>query len=102
MTCQKARSYLATIEGEVSESENASKIRYDAKEALKILKDVKTLIAMKGKKVVTFDLKNDPPDEETLLAHLIGPTGNLRAPTARVGDILMVGFNEEAYGEVLM
>ena len=27
----------------------------------------------------------------------MGPTGNLRAPTARIGKVLMVGFNEDAY-----
>jgi arsenate reductase-like glutaredoxin family protein len=59
------------------------------------------LIAMKGKRVETFDLKKARPDDETLLAHLLGPTGNLRAPTVRVGKTLLVGFNEEAYREVL-
>ena len=33
--------------------------------------------------------------------HLLGPTGNLRAPTARVGKTLVVGFNPEVYSEVL-
>jgi arsenate reductase-like glutaredoxin family protein len=51
----------------------------------------------RGKKVVTFDMKNDPPDDETLLAHLLGPTGNLKAPTLRKGRTLLVGFSEEAY-----
>jgi len=36
-----------------------------------------------------------------LLSHLIGPTGNLRAPTAKVGKMLIVGFNEEAYQKYL-
>ena len=36
-----------------------------------------------------------------LLARMIGPTGNLRAPTARVGRTLLVGFSEEAYRRVL-
>jgi hypothetical protein len=48
-----------------------------------------------------FDLTANRPDDETLLARLIGPTGNLRAPTARVGTTLVVGFNEEAYRQVL-
>ena len=60
-----------------------------------------TLIAAKGKKVETFDLKTDRPDDATLLARMMGPTGNLRAPTARVGRTLVVGFNEEAYARVL-
>ena len=54
----------------------------------------------KGKKVVTFDLRKDLPDDETLLAHLLGPTGNLRAPTLRRGKTLYVGFSEDAYREL--
>lgn len=48
-----------------------------------------------------FDLVRDRPDDETLLTRLLGPTGNLRAPTVRVGATLIVGFNEEAYRGVL-
>ena len=32
---------------------------------------------------------------------MLGPTGNLRAPTLRVGKTTLVGFNEEAYDSVL-
>jgi hypothetical protein len=59
------------------------------------------LIAARGRAVANFDLKKEWPDDETLLAHLLGPTGNLRAPTARVGKTLLVGFNEDAYKQVL-
>ena len=55
----------------------------------------------KGKKVVTFDMKKDPPDEATLLKHLLGPTGNLRAPTIQTGTTLLVGYHDEAYRSVL-
>ena len=55
----------------------------------------------KGKKVVHFDMKKDKPDNETLLAHMLGPTGNLRAPTFTVGKTLVVGFEEETYAEIL-
>jgi hypothetical protein len=54
----------------------------------------------RGKKVVTFDMKKAPPDEATLLAHILGPTGNLKAPTLRKGNTLLVGFSEEAYKQV--
>jgi len=30
---------------------------------------------------------------------VIGPSGNLRAPTIRSGKAWLVGFSEEAYGE---
>ena len=83
------------------ETVNATKIRYDETEALALLDGIDTLVATKGKKVETFDLKNDRPDDATLLARLMGPTGNLRAPTARVGRTLVVGFNEDVYARVL-
>ncbi len=31
---------------------------------------------------------------------MLGPTGNLRAPTIRTGATVLVGFNEEAYRKV--
>lgn len=62
---------------------------------------VSKVVAVKGKNVVEFDLKKDKPDDETLLSYLMGPTGNLRAPTAIVGKTLIVGFNDEAYGKLL-
>jgi hypothetical protein len=55
----------------------------------------------KGRKVVTFDMKGDRPDEATLLKHLLGPTGNLRAPTIQTGTTLLVGFHDEAYRSAL-
>ena len=54
----------------------------------------------KGKKVLTFDLKGDPPAPADLAKVVLGPTGNLRAPTAKLGKTWLVGFNEEAYGAV--
>jgi hypothetical protein len=66
-----------------------------------LLEGVTKLVAARGKKVEVFDLAADRPDDDTLLARLIGPTGNLRAPTVRVGTTLVVGFNEEAYRGVL-
>lgn len=59
------------------------------------------IVVAKGKKVVTFDMKKDRPDDTTLLAHLLGPTGNLRAPTLRLGKTLLVGYSDEAYKEAL-
>ena len=56
------------------------------------------LIVAKGKKVTTFTASQLPSDDAT--AAMLGPTGNLRAPTIRVGKTLLVGFNEDAYGSV--
>ena len=62
-----------------------------------LLKGIDQLYAAKGKKVVHFNLKKDRPDAETLQKMILGPTGNLRAPTLRRGKTLIVGFNEEMY-----
>jgi arsenate reductase-like glutaredoxin family protein len=101
MTCKKAQGFLEQDAVEVAETVDANKHRYDATAAIALLKGIDTLIAAKGKKIETFDLKNDRPDDATLLARLMGPTGNLRAPTARVGRVLLVGFNEEMYAQTL-
>jgi hypothetical protein len=79
----------------------AAKTRIGPAAALKLLAGIDRIISSRGKKVTVLDLKRDRPDEATILAHLIGPTGNLRAPTARVGRTLLVGFNPDAYRRVL-
>jgi arsenate reductase-like glutaredoxin family protein len=101
VTCKKAQGFLGHEAATVTETVNAAKVRYSAEDALRILDGVEKLIAAKGKKIATFDLKNDRPTDEVLLAHLMGPTGNLRAPTIRIGKTLVVGFSEEVYREVL-
>jgi arsenate reductase-like glutaredoxin family protein len=85
----------------VTETVDARKVRIDADDALALLDGVERLVAARGKKIEVFDLKKDRPADAALLARLMGPTGNLRAPTARVGKTLVVGFNEEAYKQVL-
>ncbi len=52
---------------------------------------------MKGKKVTTFDLAKDKPAIKDMLAVMLGPTGNLRAPTVVRGKTVLIGFNEEIY-----
>lgn len=76
----------------------ADKTKYGAKEALALAKKAKRVLAARGKKVAALD--RTATDDE-LLAVLLGPTGNLRAPTAIVGDTLVVGFNPEVYQQVL-
>ena len=80
---------------------DASKQRRGRDEALALAKAAEKVVVAKGKKVVIFDMKADPPEDDTLAAHLLGPTGNLRAPTLRRGETLLVGFSEAAYQDVL-
>lgn len=71
------------------------------KEALALLGGVDEIYASKGKQVVHLDLKKDKPDAATLKGLLLGPTGNLRAPTLRRGRTLIVGFDEATYTKLL-
>jgi len=80
---------------------DARKERLGPDEAIKLTQDVSEIIAAKGKKVVRFHLAKDKPSRDDLLAVLLGPSGNLRAPTLRKGKKLLVGFDVGAYSEVL-
>jgi arsenate reductase-like glutaredoxin family protein len=101
MTCKKAREFLGQYSADVLETVNAAKVRYGRNEALHLLQGMEKLIVAKGKKLQEFDLRHDRPTDDLILAHLLGPTGNLRAPTARIGQVLLVGFNEETYRKFL-
>jgi len=52
----------------------------------------------KGRKVLSFSGENRL--SEPAVNAMLGRTGNLRAPTLRVGDTLLVGFNQAIYEQV--
>ena len=58
------------------------------------------LIAAKGKKVTTIDLQSAPPADDVLAGLMLGPTGNLRAPIMRVGQTILVGYNDQAFTKI--
>lgn len=99
MSCVKAQEFLGKTTVETVEQIDAQK-KMPAADAIALAKQVDRIVAAKGSKVVTLDLKKDKPDTKTLLSVLLGPTGNLRAPTFRVGRTLVVGFHEETYRSV--
>ena len=68
---------------------------------LELLTGVNDLYVAKGKKVTHINLKKDRPDDAELTKLMLGPTGNLRAPTLRKGKKLIVGFHEEMYSDTL-
>ena len=64
-------------------------------DALAMLQESNRLVVAKGKKVNEWKIgsKVEPQAVDAML----GPTGNLRAPTIQKGKTFFVGFNEEAY-----
>jgi len=69
-------------------------------DALALAREADKLLVSKGKKAAEFDLKGKVPEEA--VAAMLGPTGNLRAPTLRSGKTLIVGYNEEQFSKVLL
>jgi arsenate reductase-like glutaredoxin family protein len=100
-TCGKSQSFLNRQKIEVKETVNAVKVRFEPKEALAVARQAGRIVVAKGKKVVTFDMKCDPPDDETLLKYILGPSGKLRAPAIRRGSTLLIGFDESEFSRVL-
>jgi hypothetical protein len=86
---------------EIATETRAEKERVGPDEVLRLTRGVERIISVKFGKVVEFDLKKHKPDRKTLLAHLLGPTGKLRAPTARKGRTLIVGFHPKTYDQIL-
>lgn len=55
----------------------------------------------RGKKVLTFKMKTEAPEDDELLKVMLGRSGTLRAPTLKRGKTLLVGFSDDAYSETL-
>ena len=81
---------------DVKEKISASR-KLSKKDAVKLVKEASRIIVAKGKKVQTFS--GGKATVEVVNA-LLGPTGNLRAPTIRVGKTLLIGFDEGSFSSV--
>lgn len=68
-------------------------------DALALVEQADRLVAAKGKKLTVLDLGAESPTDDVVAKLMLGPTGNLRAPTLRVGRTLVVGYNEQALME---
>ena len=64
-----------------------------------MLKTAKAVTVAKGKKFQRFE--NLAEEKAELLKQVMGPSGNLRAPTYRVNDEYIIGFNLELYADWL-
>lgn len=76
---------------------NASKERFGAADLDTVFSGVSKVVVAKGKKVMTFDLKKQDTSDPEFQKAVLGPTGNLRAPTLKTGKTALVGFHPEAY-----
>ena len=102
MTCAKTQGFLAKHRVTVGTQADAKKATIKGDAVLGVLKDVDQLYVAKGKRVVHVDLRREKPPRAELLGLLLGPTGNLRAPTLRKKRTLIVGFDEATYKDLLV
>jgi hypothetical protein len=72
---------------------DARKNRIDEQAAWELLKTAGSVA--KGKKVQNFTTGSE--EKEALLQQAMGPSGNLRAPTYRIKDQFVIGFNADLY-----
>lgn len=80
---------------------DAKKETISSSKALSVIEGCTELHATRGKQVIDVKLGKERPGDADLKALLVGPTGNLRAPTIRVGKRVLVGFNQAMYDKYL-
>ena len=64
-----------------------------------MLAQAKEVYVVNGRKIQHW--QPDESNKEAILAKAIGRSGNLRAPTIKIGDATIVGFNEALYEEMM-
>jgi arsenate reductase-like glutaredoxin family protein len=80
---------------EITQVVEARKQKIEGDDAWDILSSTSELVVGRGKKFQVFDPKKD--DKEAILKVCLGRTGNLRAPTLKLADRIVVGFNDDMY-----
>jgi len=66
-----------------------------------LLAGASKVVVARGKKAVDFFPSRKDHDPAAFLKTALGPTGNLRAPAAKVGRTWLIGFNEDAWIDAL-
>jgi arsenate reductase-like glutaredoxin family protein len=97
MSCTRASRFLDAHQIEAKEVVPASR-KLGRKDAAEIAAQASRVIVAKGGKVQVF--AGGKAGKHAIDA-MLGPTGNLRAPTLRRGKLVVVGFDEETFAREL-
>ena len=76
----------------------ANKEKINSNDAWEMMQSATLIRTGKGKKKQVWNPTSD--DKTEILKDVIGPSGNLRAPTWKIGNEFVVGFNPELYAEI--
>jgi len=80
---------------EINETVKARKVKIADDQAWEVMKNAEEIVVGRGKKYLVFTPSIDNKVE--ILNQCLGRTGSLRAPTLKIGNRYVVGFNEEMY-----
>lgn len=94
-----AREFLENEKIAITTEIDARKEKIGESEAWQLLKDGSLIyIGSRGK---YSQWRPDSESRQEILSQAIGRSGNLRAPTLKIGDIFLIGFSEEMYRLIL-
>jgi arsenate reductase-like glutaredoxin family protein len=99
-SCAKTAEFLSEHSIPIVKQVDARKTELVEADALQLIRDVTQLYVTRGTKVVHFDLTAERPDDAALLQMLIGRSGKLRAPTVKIGQTVIVGFDQSTYRQI--
>lgn len=74
---------------------NAKNQTYSGEEAWRLIAAADKVHVASGQKCLEFS--PSMVDKDALLKKITGPTGNLRAPTLKIGNVFYVGYNTALY-----
>lgn len=86
---------LTETETRVKKTLEARKEKIGTDAAWNLFREAREVVVAKGKSSTVFHPEQD--DKAAILGACMGRSGTLRAPTLKVGDRYLVGFNEQMY-----
>lgn len=95
VSCKKAWTVTEEKNVAIETEVDAKKQTCKTDEAWDLVKTAEKIVVASGQKTLEFDPGSADKDE--VLKKITGRTGNLRAPTLRIGDVYYVGFNVAMY-----
>lgn len=98
-SCKKVQKFFEQYQIVIDTTVDARKEPLNEEEAWALLSNAQRVVAVKGK--ILKNLSVSERNREEILKISMGPSGNLRAPTFRLGEYYVVGFNEDMYTERL-
>lgn len=74
---------------------DAKKETCQGEDAWNLVQKAEKIVVASGQK--TLEYNPDSADKDEVLKKITGRTGNLRAPTVRIGNVYYIGFNVGMY-----